>query len=72
MNVLHLFVIIITIFATCLIIANIIAAKPTSFYGLPVAMAIFLLSYIFGDVLTQVYSLLLGKKSNLAGLKEGV
>jgi len=50
------------IFVTCLIVANIIAVKlfevmlpvlgPTA---LPVAVIIFPISYIFGDVLTEVY-----------------
>jgi uncharacterized integral membrane protein (TIGR00697 family) len=51
------FVIIVAIFITCLITANIIAVKLISLYGfiLPAAILIFPLSYIIGDVLTEVY-----------------
>ena len=55
MNVSHRFVIITAIFVTCLITANIIAVKPISFGGLPAAIVIFPISYIFGDILTEVY-----------------
>ncbi len=55
MNVSHRFVIITAIFITSLITANIIAVKPISFGGLPAAIFIFPLSYIFGDILTEVY-----------------
>ena len=55
MNVSHRFVIITAIFITCLITANIIAVKPISLGGLPAAIVIFPLSYIFGDILTEVY-----------------
>ena len=55
MNVSHRFVIIAAIFITCLITANIIAVKPISLGGLPAAIVIFPLSYIFGDILTEVY-----------------
>jgi len=55
MNVSHRFVIITAIFITSLITANIIAVKPISFGGLPAAIVIFPLSYIFGDILTEVY-----------------
>jgi len=72
MNGLHRFVIITAIFVTCSIIANIVAVKPIGFYRLPAAIVIFPLSYIFGDILTEVNGLLLGKKGNLAGLKKGV
>lgn len=51
------FLIIATIFVTCLITANIIAVKLIDFWGLilPAAVIIFPLSYIFGDILTEVY-----------------
>jgi len=57
MNVSYRFVVIAAVFATCLITANIIAVKVIS-YGsviLPAAIFVFPLSYIFGDVLTEVY-----------------
>lgn len=46
-----------TVFVTCLITANIIAVKLISVFGLilPVAVIIFPISYIVGDVLTEVY-----------------
>jgi len=45
------------IFVTCLLISNIIAVKVGAFGSLflPVAVVIFPISYIFGDVLTEVY-----------------
>jgi uncharacterized integral membrane protein (TIGR00697 family) len=45
------------IFTTCLVIANIIAVKLIDIFGLivPAAVVIFPVSYIFGDVLTEVY-----------------
>src|SRR5512147_889613 len=51
------FVSIVAIFATCLITANIIAVKLITVFGLvlPAAIVIFPLSYVFGDVLTEVY-----------------
>ena len=57
MSVSHRFVIIAAIFVTCLITANIIAVKVISLgpFILPAAIIIFPLSYIFGDVLTEVY-----------------
>ncbi len=44
-------------FVTCLITANLIAVKFVSFgfVSLPAAIVIFPLSYIFGDILTEVY-----------------
>jgi hypothetical protein len=50
-------VIIIAVFITCLITANIIAVKIISLgtFILPAAIFVFPLSYIFGDVLTEVY-----------------
>lgn len=51
------FIAIAAIFITCLIAANIIAVKLISIGGLilPAAIIIFPLSYIFGDILTEVY-----------------
>ncbi len=51
------FVAIAAIFVTCLITANITAVKLVSLGGiiLPAAVVIFPISYIFGDVLTEVY-----------------
>jgi uncharacterized integral membrane protein (TIGR00697 family) len=51
------FVLIVAVFVTCLITANIIAVKLVNLYGLivPAAVIIFPISYIFGDVLTEVY-----------------
>ena len=53
----HRLVIIATIFVTCLITANVIAVKVISLGPviLPAAIFVFPLSYIFGDVLTEVY-----------------
>jgi queuosine precursor transporter len=53
----HWFVICVAVFITCLITANIIAVKLISVYGflLPAAIIIFPISYIVGDVLTEVY-----------------
>jgi uncharacterized integral membrane protein (TIGR00697 family) len=49
--------IIVALFVTCLITANITAVKLVDLYGfiLPAAILIFPLSYIIGDVLTEVY-----------------
>jgi len=57
MNVSHRFVIITAVFITCLITANIIAVKVISFGSviLPAAIVVFPISYIFGDILTEVY-----------------
>jgi uncharacterized integral membrane protein (TIGR00697 family) len=57
MTVSHRFVIVVALFVTCLITANIIIAKQISIGGiiLPAAIIIFPLSYIIGDVLTEVY-----------------
>jgi uncharacterized integral membrane protein (TIGR00697 family) len=51
------FIAITAIFITCLITANITAVKLISLGGiiLPAAVVIFPISYIFGDVLTEVY-----------------
>jgi len=57
MNVSHRFVIIAAIFVTCLITANIIAVKIIGIgsIALPAAIIVFPISYIFGDILTEVY-----------------
>ena len=57
MKISYRLVIIITIFVTCLITANIIAVKVISLgpFTLPAAIFVFPLSYIFGDILTEVY-----------------
>ena len=49
--------VIITLFVTCLITANTIAVKIVSFgtFILPAAVFVFPMSYIFGDILTEVY-----------------
>jgi hypothetical protein len=51
------FVIAVTVFITCLITANITAVKLVNVFGLvlPAAIVIFPVSYIFGDILTEVY-----------------
>ena len=51
------FIIAVVIFITCLITANITAVKLVNLFGfvLPAAIVIFPISYIFGDVLTEVY-----------------
>ncbi|MGD0232699.1 MAG: queuosine precursor transporter [Syntrophorhabdales bacterium] len=51
------FVFIVAIFTTCLITANIVAVKLIRLGGLvlPAGTIIFPLSYVFGDVLTEVY-----------------
>ena len=51
------FVSIVAIFITCLITANIVAVKLVEISGfvLPAGTIIFPVSYIFGDVLTEVY-----------------
>jgi uncharacterized integral membrane protein (TIGR00697 family) len=57
MTVSHRFVVVAAFFVTCLITANILIAKQISIGGviLPAAIIIFPLSYIIGDVLTEVY-----------------
>jgi len=51
------FVFIVAIFITCLITANIAAVKLVEIFGfvLPAGTIIFPISYIFGDVLSEVY-----------------
>ena len=57
MTVSHRFVVVVALFVTCLITANIIVVKQISIGGiiLPAAIIIFPLSYIIGDILTEVY-----------------
>jgi queuosine precursor transporter len=57
MKISYRLVIIIALFITCLITANIIAVKVISLgpLTLPAAIFVFPVSYIFGDVLTEVY-----------------
>ncbi len=52
-----LFTLVAAVFITSLITANIIAVKLISLWGLvlPAAIVIFPLSYLFGDILTEVY-----------------
>jgi len=52
-----LFTVVVALFITCLIAANITAVKLTSILGLllPAAIIIFPISYIIADVLTEVY-----------------
>jgi len=51
------FVIVVSVFITCLVTANIISVKLIDIFGmiLPAGVLIFPLSYIAGDVLTEVY-----------------
>jgi queuosine precursor transporter len=51
------FVVVVAVFVTCLITANITAVKLIEVFGLilPAAVFVFPLSYIVGDVLTEVY-----------------
>lgn len=57
MTVSHRFVIITALFVTCLITANVVAVKIVGlgFVFVPAAIFVFPVSYIFGDVLTEVY-----------------
>lgn len=57
MTVSHRFVLITAVFVTCLITANIIAVKLIAIgpFILPAAVIVFPVSYIFGDILTEVY-----------------
>lgn len=52
-----IFLVLTCLFVTCLLISNIIAGKLTVFFGipLPAAVLIFPLTYLFGDILTEVY-----------------
>jgi uncharacterized integral membrane protein (TIGR00697 family) len=51
------FLLVSSIFITCLITSNIVAVKLVNIFGLvlPAGSIIFPISYIFGDVLTEVY-----------------
>jgi uncharacterized integral membrane protein (TIGR00697 family) len=51
------FVFVVAIFITCLITANIAAVKLVEVFGFvfPAGIIIFPLSYVFGDILTEVY-----------------
>jgi len=64
MSVSHRLVIFIALFITCLITANVTAVKVISLgpFILPAAIFIFPLSYIFGDVLTEVYGYRLARR----------
>ncbi|MFA5367645.1 MAG: queuosine precursor transporter [Dehalococcoidia bacterium] len=60
----HRFIIVSAVFITCLITANIIAVKIIQFGGifLPAAIIVFPISYIFGDILTEVYGYRMARK----------
>jgi uncharacterized integral membrane protein (TIGR00697 family) len=64
MSVSHRLVIFIALFITCLITANVIAVKVISLgpFFLPAAVFVFPLSYIFGDILTEVYGYRLARR----------
>jgi len=64
MKISYRLVIIIAVFITCLITANVIAVKIISFGPviLPAAIFVFPLSYIFGDILTEVYGFGVARK----------
>jgi len=64
MNFSYRLVFIIAIFITCLITANIIAVKVISVGSvfLPAAILVFPLSYLFGDILTEVYGYRLARR----------
>jgi hypothetical protein len=53
----HWFLLVASIFITCLITSNIVAVKLVNIFSLilPAGSIIFPVSYIFGDVLTEVY-----------------
>jgi queuosine precursor transporter len=57
MNFSYRFILITTLFVTCLITANVIAVKIAEIGPLilPAAVVVFPISYIFGDILTEVY-----------------
>jgi uncharacterized integral membrane protein (TIGR00697 family) len=57
MTVSHRFVVVAAVFVTCLITANFIIVKQISIGNLvlPAAIIVFPLSYIIGDILTEVY-----------------
>ena len=58
------FVIVTAIFITCLLTANIVGVKFASFgpFNLPAAVVLFPLSYIVGDILTEVYGYRLARR----------
>jgi queuosine precursor transporter len=64
MKISYRLVIIIAVFITCLITANTIAVKVISFgsFILPAAVFVFPISYIFGDILTEVYGFRTARK----------
>jgi len=64
MRITYRLVIITAVFITCLITANTIAVKVVGFgpFILPAAVLVFPLSYIFGDVLTEVYGFRTARK----------
>jgi uncharacterized integral membrane protein (TIGR00697 family) len=53
----HWFVIVVALFITCLVTANIVSVKLVNLFGLvvPAGVLIFPVSYIVGDLLTEVY-----------------
>jgi uncharacterized integral membrane protein (TIGR00697 family) len=53
----HWFVFVVAIFVTCLVTANIISVKLVTVFGLvlPAGILIFPVSYISGDIMTEVY-----------------
>jgi hypothetical protein len=57
MKISHRFLVLAALFVTCLITANVIAVKLVTFgfVVVPAAIFVFPVSYIFGDVLTEVY-----------------
>ena len=57
MQISYRFIVIVAVFITCLITANIIAVKIIGLgpFNLPAAIFVFPISYIFGDILTEVY-----------------
>ena len=56
-NITTQFVIVVAVFVTCLIASNIVAVKIADIFGrfVPAAIIIFPISYIIGDILTEVY-----------------
>jgi queuosine precursor transporter len=58
------FVVIVAIFITCLITANITAVKLVNIFGLilPAGVIVFPISYIVGDVLTEVYGFRMARR----------
>jgi hypothetical protein len=64
MKISYRLVIIVAVFVTCLIAANVIAVKVIDLgpAQLPAAIFVFPLSYIFGDVLTEVYGYRVARK----------